>query len=326
MVCNIEGVDLVMENKTTKICAHCKVEQPKENFYKNTKAKDGLGSWCKSCSREFNIAYRASHPSLPRPIIPCNVPDTKVCNRCKIEKDINEFYLNCGTKDGRATICKRCIAIQRQKEGPRVLTEEQRKRALEQSKRYYEEHKEQVLARSQRYYEEHKEQKRQQGKAYKQRNRAKIAAYYQENKDRLSTERKERYWSDPIFRLNRLISSYMSRSLKGEKCERHWESLIPYTLQDLVKHLEKQFLPGMTWDNYGSEWEVDHIIPLGTLKYSSTEEDNFIIAWGLANLRPLWSSENKSRPKNGSDISEEMKQRIVRINLEYAELKREEVI
>lgn len=32
----------------------------------------------------------------------------KICIKCGLEKDINEFYLNAGTKDGYSSICKDC--------------------------------------------------------------------------------------------------------------------------------------------------------------------------------------------------------------------------
>ena len=39
------------------------------------------------------------------------------------------------------------------------------------------------------------------------------------------------------------------------------------------RYLEKQFKPDMTWENYGTYWEVDHIIPLskgGTIRWDNS--------------------------------------------------------
>lgn len=30
--------------------------------------------------------------------------------------------------------------------------------------------------------------------------------------------------------------------------------------EELVAHLEAQFTPGISWDNYGAGWEMDHIV------------------------------------------------------------------
>lgn len=34
------------------MCSNCKIEQPLENYYKNSKSKSGYTSWCKTCQRQ----------------------------------------------------------------------------------------------------------------------------------------------------------------------------------------------------------------------------------------------------------------------------------
>lgn len=87
--------------------------------------------------------------------------------------------------------------------------------------------------------------------------------------------------------------------------EKSWEFLVSYNLQQLKEHLENQFDENMSWDNYGSYWEIDHIIPQNQFKFSSSEDKDFQICWSLANLRPLSISKNRSRPKDGSDLTKE---------------------
>lgn len=76
-------------------------------------------------------------------------------------------------------------------------------------------------------------------------------------------------------------------ALKANKTGRHWETLTGYTLEQLIKHLEKQFDKNMTWDNYGSYWSVDHILPLSVHNFTEPENIDFKRAWALKNLRPL---------------------------------------
>jgi hypothetical protein len=38
-------------------------------------------------------------------------------------------------------------------------------------------------------------------------------------------------------------------------------SLIGISMPEYQSYLESNFLPTMTWDNYGEEWEIDRIIP-----------------------------------------------------------------
>lgn len=73
---------------------------------------------------------------------------------------------------------------------------------------------------------------------------------------------------------------------------------LPYTIDQLVKHLENQFESWMTWDNYGAfskdkiTWQIDHIIPDSSLSYLSVVDEGFKLSWALSNLRPLESMEN----------------------------------
>lgn len=41
-----------------KICSHCKVEKPLEDFYKNRSIQGGLKGECKSCSLKYSKDYR----------------------------------------------------------------------------------------------------------------------------------------------------------------------------------------------------------------------------------------------------------------------------
>jgi hypothetical protein len=67
-----------------------------------------------------------------------------------------------------------------------------------------------------------------------------------------------------------------------------WELLVSFTLEELKQHLESQFHEGMTWDNYGIFWEIDHIMPVS--KCTSLEE-----TWALSNLQPLTKRKNRSK-------------------------------
>ncbi|GAH87691.1 unnamed protein product, partial [marine sediment metagenome] len=59
----------------------------------------------------------------------------------------------------------------------------------------------------------------------------------------------------------------------------------------LVRHLKKQFQPGMTWENYG-EWHMDHKVPVSAFNFSSSDHIDFKRCWALKNLQPMWATEN----------------------------------
>jgi hypothetical protein len=44
-----------------KICTHCRRQRSREDFPKHRQAKDGLGSWCKTCKAEDKKRYRAKN-------------------------------------------------------------------------------------------------------------------------------------------------------------------------------------------------------------------------------------------------------------------------
>jgi hypothetical protein len=128
-------------------------------------------------------------------------------------------------------------------------------------------------------------QKREYAEATKEARRPKIAAYNKARAER-----------DPIFRLKMRMSSRLRISLTAKrvagKAGRSWLALVDYTLEDLRKHLERQFRKGMTWENYGRVWHVDHVVPLKAFAITGTDCPEFRAAWALPNLQPLWAADN----------------------------------
>ncbi|MEQ1901858.1 MAG: hypothetical protein ABL866_14140 [Devosia sp.] len=90
------------------------------------------------------------------------------------------------------------------------------------------------------------------------------------------------------------MSQLVRAGLGAQKGGRTWESLVGYSVRDLAKHLERQFLPGMTWQNMG-DWEIDHIVPRATFSYRSVDDPDFRACWAMNNLRPLWADQNRSK-------------------------------
>lgn len=54
--------------------------------------------------------------------------------------------------------------------------------------------------------------------------------------------------------------------------------------------LEAKFVEGMSWDNYGSKWHVDHIIPCTAFNVSDPSE--MAKCFHYDNLQPLWAADN----------------------------------
>lgn len=88
-------------------------------------------------------------------------------------------------------------------------------------------------------------------------------------------------------RLDGRMSSAIYQNLKGIKNGRQWEGLVGYTLEELIAHLERLFVLGMNWENYGSYWHIDHIKPKTSFHYNCPEDSEFKVCWSLKNLQPL---------------------------------------
>lgn len=63
--------------------------------------------------------------------------------------------------------------------------------------------------------------------------------------------------------------------------------------RQLKAWLEQRFHSGMTWENYGRVWEVDHEIPL--CRFDVRREDQMLIASHYTNLRPMLKQANKEK-------------------------------
>lgn len=133
------------------------------------------------------------------------------------------------------------------------------------------------------------------------------------NKKKRNIKTKERLQTDIIFKTRLYLSGYIRNALKSCGSSKNGYSIIdflPYTIENLKLHIEKQFLnPGNEWMNWKNwtkydpktwndnnsstwAWNLDHIIPQSDLPYDSMEHPNFQKCWMLENLRPLSAKQN----------------------------------
>ena len=64
------------------------------------------------------------------------------------------------------------------------------------------------------------------------------------------------------------------------------------SIEQFKLHLERNFEPGMTWNNYG-EWHIDHIKPL--ISFDLTDEEQLKKACNYKNMQPLWRADNSRK-------------------------------
>lgn len=102
--------------------------------------------------------------------------------------------------------------------------------------------------------------------------------------------------STPWGRINNSMYAVIHKGLRSKSHKKNpgkYERALGYRLVDLKYHFEKQFSHGMTWDNWGEVWEVDHIIPCSTFHFTGLDDPLFKECWSLSNLRPLLTWRNR---------------------------------
>jgi 5-methylcytosine-specific restriction endonuclease McrA len=111
-------------------------------------------------------------------------------------------------------------------------------------------------------------------------------------KANLRSWKRNKNQTDPGFRLRNILSSRLYNLLK----KKHNSDVLIYlgcSKEYLIKHLETQFRRGMSWANYGTYWQVDHIIPCAVYDHANIEQVK--LCWNWQNLRPLESEKNLAK-------------------------------
>ena len=113
---------------------------------------------------------------------------------------------------------------------------------------------------------------------------------------RIDREReKKRLKDDPSYRAVNNLRKRFRRIIKSCKTGEGISSsgLIGCKTIELRIHLQKQFKRGMTWDNYGTYWHVDHIIPCA--KFDHFIKSQRKQCWHWTNLQPLEAKKNMQK-------------------------------
>lgn len=208
----------------------------------------------------------------------------KVCTRCKQEKPIEEFSFAANSRKYRRPRCKPCRVevnreyAQKNKECIAKYSKEWRnihaEKLKEKRQKYYAENKETILAQQKKYYQANKEKISETNKAY----------------------RKRQLESNVQYKLAHALRKRLHLAVKHEFKSGSAVTDLGCSIQELKIHLEKQFQPGMTWDNWSQTgWHIDHIEPLSSFDLTNREE--LLKACHYSNLQPLWAKDNLRKNK-----------------------------
>jgi len=177
---------------------------------------------------------------------------------------------------------------------------------------YYLENREQILAKVKaynalnrqekieylrKYYDEHKEEFRLHGIEYREIHQEDIKEYRETNREKLLKQRREnvrrRHLTDPVFRLQRTIRTRLKCALKNNQKTGSAIEDLGCPVEFFKEYLEDKFYAGMTWDNYGKYWQIDHIIPLR--KFDLTDRKQLLKAINYKNMQPLTITDHKKK-------------------------------
>ncbi len=183
----------------------------------------------------------------------------KVCIKCNIEKELIEFYIKGNT-------CKDC-----KKQYFKTYKDVNKDKVYKKCREWNLKNKEKIKEYTEIWINNNKEKhKNIKNKAFKKfisvpENREKRKKYDKKYKKSLRDSNIDFKLKDNIqSMISYHIHKKISNTLKYLGC----------SIQEYKLHLEKQFDENMTWENYGTYWEIDHIIPLsknGSFHYTNTQ-------------------------------------------------------
>jgi len=246
-----------------RTCTKCGLRLPLGEFGKSKNGPDGLNYWCKACVRLNAQRHRAR----------------------LVETFGREGHL---AMRRQAYIENRETIQQKRKQRQELLREHFTKQALkwqsenrdkvkEIKKRHTEKNKPAILAYSRNYHATHKPQRN----AHQKKRKAIDPAF----------KLRERLRSTFADKLRKAIQDSSGHAPTGRK--HSVMRLIACSLVELLAHLESQFQPGMSWENWGRGshcWHIDHIRPIAS--FNLFDAVDLAKCWHHTNLRPLWSIEN----------------------------------
>jgi hypothetical protein len=216
----------------------------------------------------------------------------KTCTRCRQTKPLTEFHRDRHAADGHRFVCANCgraqalayrnAHIEKYRAYSRIYDATHRARIYQQTLVWAREKRKKERAANSEWYQRHlakqREYDRQWHALHPERVRAKVRRAHVRLRQRCP-------WV--IIWRNSLKNALYRLGIKKQN---RMFQLLGYRAEDLKKHLEARFQPGMSWSNWG-EWHVDHVRPVNTFPSGTLPSE----VNALSNLRPLWAVENIRR-------------------------------
>ena len=318
-----------------KVCNKCGQKLSINNFAKKKYRSGNIGyrGTCKGCE---NTRRREKYKPVIRENDKLYEEGKRRCKKCSVIKPLSEYRKYTTGKGGIKSICKECDNIRRRdwkrknsdkiNERRRYLTAndpEYRNRNNRNKTQWRIDNREHHLkthreGAKRRYWEnpDYREKRLQDARNYQknrtdeqiQRDRERRYQYTQDNKEKITTYKKEwiknKLKTDPVYKIKRGLTQRfrvaLNRYLNGKPIGVRGDSaveLLGCSLPEFMEYMEEQFYNNpetsekMTWDNWKVDgWHIDHIKPLS--KFNLNDPKQVEKAVHYTNLQPLWWKEN----------------------------------
>jgi hypothetical protein len=208
----------------------------------------------------------------------------KKCVKCQKSKTFENFHKQKASADGYKHWCKLCT-----KNYDKVYKTKNQKKIRQQQIEYRQKNREELnLCRKQWGI----------NNPDKVAKNAKI--HREKHKDKINQKRREKRKNNINFKLRTTISNRIRIALLRISKNSSAYELTGCSWEELKIYLEKQFVDGMSWENYG-RWHIDHIKPCCSFDLTDIEQQK--ICFHYTNLQPLWAIDNLK--KSGKYTSED---------------------
>lgn len=224
----------------------------------------------------------------------------KICKICSVEKPLDQFNLRADSNTHRSE-CKECLSIKQ-----KAYRERNKEKLKERIKNKYWQDPETYRQKAKQDYEQNKDKRKQKANEYYYENREKcIAAGIKRAKERNKTDIKYRYVKNL-----RNVTWYALQRKNFTKKGTFGKSIGLDSFEQLRDWIKQTFKPGMTEENYGTYWDIDHIVPLST---AERPEDVYKLGH-YTNLRALERTENRNVKRDKFSFKEECTVKLIDYN------------
>ncbi len=242
-----------------------------------------------NCGKPLKLVESVKHYN---PIYVDVKMENKDCQTCQETKAIGDFPKS-KMRNGNyryKNICKKCHC---KNEKERRLANIEKFR--EKDKQYYQENKSIIVPKNKEYRNRNKDAINAQKRSYYENNIEQIKQYHQENKQVRNEKNKIKRRQNPYYALKEALKVRIFDILKSSKKE-STSKLIGCSNEELKTWIESQFVEDISWDNYGTYWHLDHVIPIAFFDLNNEDERYMCFNW--LNIRPLEKTKNISKSDN----------------------------